>query len=416
MRPFTSTITLDEARRRLEAAIRPIARTEHVRISDAAGRVVAADVTSVIDVPPFARAAMDGYAVVSADTTNAAAATPARLRLIDRIYTGQPSTVTVVPGTCAEIATGAPLPAGADAVVMVEDTTSEGEQIHIRVAAAPGSNIGRRGADIMTGDLVAGAGEVLTPSRIGALAAIGQAEVPVYARPRVAILSTGNEVVEPGHSLKAGQIYDVNRFTLGAIVDAHGGAPRSHKAAGDTLESLTGALDDCLESDLIVFSGGSSVGTRDLVVDLVAARGEMIFHGIAVKPGKPTAFALVGTSAKSGTSEKAGQSARTPFFGMPGNPTSCLSNAYILLIPFLRALARLPPHTPRTVRVPLGRRIASTAGRHQFCTVRLENGAAFPAFKGSGDITSLSHADGYVEIPAGQDLVDEGTLVDVTLF
>ena len=138
----------------------------------------------------------------------------------------------------------------------------------------------------------------------------------------------------------------------------------------------------------------------------------MIFHGIAVKPGKPTAFALVKTS---GTSTS-GQSGQTPFFGMPGNPTSCLSNAYILLVPFLRAIARLPPHTPRTVRVPLGRRIASPAGRHQFYTVRLENGVAFPAFKGSGDITSLSQADGYIEIPADQDVVDEGAAVTVTLF
>jgi molybdopterin biosynthesis enzyme len=133
----------------------------------------------------------------------------------------------------------------------------------------------------------------------------------------------------------------------------------------------------------------------------------MIFHGIAVKPGKPTAFALMG---------KSGQTSATPFFGMPGNPTSCLSNAYILLIPFLRSIARLPPYMPRTVRVPLGRRIASSTGRHQFYTVRLENAAAFPAFKGSGDITSLSQADGYIEIPADQDVVDEGVMVTVTLF
>jgi len=225
--------------------------------------------------------------------------------------------------------------------------------------------------------------------------------VTVFAKPRVAILSTGNEVVDPGRPLNAGQIYDVNRFTLAAIVDAHGGVPQSRKAAQDTLQSLTDALAACVESDLIVFSGGSSVGTRDLVVDLVAARGTMIFHGIAVKPGKPTAFALID---------------QTPFFGMPGNPTSCLSNAYILLVPFLRAPARLPPQTPRTVRVPLGRRIASSAGRHQFYTVRLERGVALPAFKGSGDITSLSQADGYIEIPADQDVVDEGATVTVTLF
>ncbi len=154
---------------------------------------------------------------------------------------------------------------------------------------------------------------------------------------------------------------------------------------------------------MIVFSGGSSVGERDLVVDAIAARGEMIFHGIAVRPGKPTAFATIGAGA-------------TPFFGMPGNPTSCLSNAYILLLPFLRALARLPPHAPRRLRAPLGRRIASAVNRHQFYTVRLRDGVAFPAFKGSGDITSLSQADGYIEIPADQSVVEEGAAVEVTLF
>lgn len=193
----------------------------------------------------------------------------------------------------------------------------------------------------------------------------------------------------------------MNTFTLGAIVSAHGGIPERHRPVADTVDALVVALTVCAAADIIVFSGGSSVGERYLVVDAVAARGEMIFHGIAVRPGKPTAFARIGT---------------TPFFGMPGNPTSCLSNAYVLLVPFLRATARLPPHTPRTLRVPLARRIASVVGRHQFYTVRVVDGRAHPAFKGSGDITSLSQADGYIEIPADQSLVDEGALVDVTFF
>jgi molybdenum cofactor synthesis domain-containing protein len=368
------------------------------------GRVAAADVISPIDVPPFARAAMDGYAVIAADTANASAAAPARLQLIDRIYTGQPSTVTVVPGTCAEMATGAPLPAGADAVVMVEETRTAGDQVHIGIAIPRGCNIGRRGADIVTGDRVVRAGEVLTPSRIGAIAAVGQPNVAVYAKPRVSILSTGDEVIDPGQPLRPGQIYDVNRFTLSAIAEAHGAVPQPHKAARDSVESLSRALDECASADVVVFSGGSSVGERDLVLDLVTARGQMIFHGIAVKPGKPTAFALLGDAR------------RTPFFGMPGNPTSCLSNAYILLVPFLRAVARLPPHAARTISAPLGRRIASAAHRHQFYTVRLENGVVVPAFKSSGDITSLSQADGYIEISADQDAVEEGAAVTVTLF
>ncbi len=405
MRPFTSTISLDDARRRLDAAVRPIERTERVRLEDAVGRVAAADVTSPMDVPPFARSAMDGYAVIAADSAGATRSTPARLRLVDRIYTGQLSSVTIARGTCAEIATGAPMPAGADAVVMVEDTakSGSGHEIEIGAAAAVGQHIGGRGADIAAGDRVIASGDLLSPSRIGAIAAIGRADADVFAKPRVAILSTGNEVVVPGGTLAPGQIFDVNRFTLSAIVSAHGGMAEPHHTAQDTVAALLAALDACAAADLIVFSGGSSVGERDLVVDAIAARGEMIFHGIAVRPGKPTAFATIG-------------SARTPFFGMPGNPTSCLSNAYILLVPFLRALARLPAHAPHTVRAPLGRRIASAVNRHQFYTVRLREGVAFPAFKGSGDITSLSQADGYIEIPANESVVEEGTMVAVTLF
>jgi len=401
LRPFTSTISLEEARRRLAASVRPISRSERVGLEHAGGRVAAAEVSSPIDVPPFSRSAMDGYAVVAATTAGASRSSPARLRLLDRIYTGATSSVTVTAGACAEIATGAPLPAGADAVVMVEETAHGGDAIEIFAAASPGQNIGRRGADILAGDRVVSAGDLLTPSRVGALAAVGCRDVEVYAKPRVAILSTGNEVVEPGQVLAPGQIFDVNRFTLTAIVSAHGGVPEPQRAEQDEVEALVAALDRCAEADLVVFSGGSSVGERDLVVDAIRARGEMIFHGVAVRPGKPTAFAIV---------------SGTPFFGMPGNPTSCLSNAYILLVPFLRAVARLPPHAPRTLRVPLGRRIVSAANRHQFYTVRLQDGVAHPAFKGSGDITSLSHADGYIEIPADQDTVAEGALVDVTLF
>jgi len=291
---------------------------------------------------------------------------------------------------------------------MVEDTGTPsggahgpGDTVEIFTAAVPGQNIGPRGADIAAGALVVDAGDLLTPGRVGSMAAVGCVDVEVYERPRVAILSTGNEVVDPGQALGPGQIFDVNSFTLAAIVAAHGGVPERHKAVEDSLEALTTALDACGHADVIVFSGGSSVGERDLILDVVAARGEMIFHGIAIKPGKPTAFALVNGR---------------PLFGMPGNPTSCLSNAYILLVPFLRATAHLPPFQPRIVRVPLARRINSIARRHQIYTVRLIDGSAHPAFKGSGDITSLSQADGYIEIPEDDSVVEAGTLVDVTIF
>jgi molybdopterin biosynthesis enzyme len=175
----------------------------------------------------------------------------------------------------------------------------------------------------------------------------------------------------------------------------------SFPPAEDNLADLDRALDACLSADLVVLSGGSSVGERDLIVDELERRGEVLFHGIAIKPGKPTAFGVI---------------SGTPVFGMPGNPTSCLSNAYILLVPALRKMARLPEHRPRTVRLPISQRILSPPGRYQVFTVRIADGQALPAFKASGDITSMSMADGYIEIPAQTDIVDAGEMVDVRLF
>ena len=406
MRPFTSTISFDEARRILDDAVSPITRTERIPLEAAASRVAAEDVSSSIDVPPFARSAMDGYAVIADDTAGASETSPIQLRVVERVYTGHPPSIPITNGTCAEIATGAPLPSGADAVVMVEQTSPAGNaHVAVRSAAASGQNIGRRGADIAAGAMVLRRGEWLSPARIGAVAAIGRGTLEVYAQPRVAILSTGNEVVEPGTVLAPGQIFDVNRFTLASIVAAHGGVAITYRPVEDSVAALADALDACADADLIVFSGGSSVGERDLIVDLIAEKGEMVFHGIAVKPGKPTGFAYVAAGGR-----------RVPFFAMPGNPTSCLSNAYVLLVPFLRAAAHLPKAVSRIVRVPLARTIVSQAGRLQFYTVKLDNGAAVPAFKGSGEITSLSQADGYIQIPPDQAVVEEGSYVDVTLF
>ena len=401
MRPFTHTIPFDEARAIINGAVRAIDRRERVALGAADGRVCSADVVSSRDVPPFSRAAMDGYAVIAADTSGASRDTPKTLRLVERIYTGQMPVSALVSGACAEIATGAPVPAGADAVVMVEETELDGERVRIFAAAHPRQNIGRQGSDIGAGQIVLRAGDVLTPSRIGALAALGVGEVEVFARPTVAILSTGNEIVEPGHDLKPGQIYDINTFTLGAIVRANGGVAVPVATAQDTLDALDRAMDACLACDVLVFSGGSSVGERDLILDAIRRRGEVLFHGIALRPGKPTAFALVQGK---------------PVFGMPGNPTSCLSNAYVLFAPALRQIARLPALGPRTVRLPLASRIVSTAGRHQIYTVRVVDGAVLPAFKASGDITSMSQADGYIEIPAATEVVEAGERVEVVLF
>ena len=402
MRPISETIPLDEALAAVLDAVRPIERTERVALEEAGGRVLAERVASAVDVPPFDRAAMDGYAVVAEDTFGAGRYEPRVLRCIEKVYTGQMPSKAMARRECVEIATGAPMPAGADAVVMVEETekTPDGD-VRVFTPVYPRQHVGRRGADIAAGDPVLEAGDVLSPSRVGALAAAGVLEVPVYERPRIAILSTGNEIVEPGAPLGPGQIYDINRFTLSAIIRTHGGVAAPRPTAPDSLPELTAAVEAALSEDAIVFSGGSSVGERDLIMDALAALGEVVFHGIAVKPGKPTVFGRIGN---------------TPVLGMPGYPTSCLSNAYMLLVPLLRRLARLPEYRPEVVRVPLSRRIVSTTGRHQFYTVRIEDGSAVPAFKASGDITSMSRADGYIEIPPQTDIVEAGQAVDVKLF
>jgi len=402
MRPIRETIPLEAARELIDASIRPIERTERVRIDTASGRVVARPVEARADVPPFARAAMDGYAVRAADTFGASTQDPRVLSWVETVFTGQVPTRPVGARQCTEIATGAPVPDGSDAVVMVEETEKQPDQtVRIFSPVYPGQNVTKQGADIRAGQPVLHPGDVLNPSRIGAVAALGVIEVDVWAQPRVAILSTGNEVVDPGQPLPPGHIYDINKFTLGAILREHGAVPVPYPMAPDNVPDLERALDACLAEDVILFSGGSSVGERDLIFDVVERMGDVLFHGIAVKPGKPTLFGTINGK---------------PVFGMPGYPTSCLSNAYMLLVAPLRKLARLPEWTPRIVRVPLGQRVVSTTGRHQFYTVRIVDGQAMPAFKASGDITSMSLADGYIEIPAQVDVVEKGEAVDVRLF
>ena len=402
MRPIRETLPLDEALVLVRGASAKITRTERVSLRDANGRVLAAAAVAAEDVPPFNRAAMDGYAVIAEDTFGAGRYDAKTLRCVEKVYTGEVPTRRLARGECIEIATGAPMPEGGDAVVMVEETEKAGaDDIRIFTPVYPRQHVGRRGADLTAGQTVLNDGDLLNPSRVGALAAVGLTHVDVYAKPRIAILSTGNEIVAPGEPLGPGQIYDINHATLTAIVEAHGGVAVPHRSAPDSLPELVEAIGAAADAEIVVFSGGSSVGERDLILDALLQIGEVLFHGIAVKPGKPTIFGRIGA---------------TPVFGMPGYPTSCLSNAYMLLVPMLREIARLPAHVPHTTRLPLSRRIVSTTGRHQFYTVRVVDGSAVPAFKASGDITSMALADGYIEIPAQTDIVEAGEMVDVKLF
>lgn len=401
MRPLKALLPLDEALRMCLDLATPMERRETLALSDALHRVVAEDVRADLDVPPAARAAMDGYAVSARDTSRAGKSSPARLMVQENVHAGGVPALRVSKGRCAQIATGAMLPSGADAVVMVEDTERAKDVVRVFRPVRPGENVSERGSDIPKASRVLTRGERLGPAKLGALAALGRASVPVYARPRVAILVTGDEVVPPGGRLGPGQVFDINSHTMAAAVQESGGEAVPMGRVPDRLDGLQGALDAAVKEDLVVFSGGSSVGERDLVLDALRSMGEVLFHGIAVKPGRPTIL---------------GRVRGTPVLGMPGNPTSCLSNCYVLLAPMLRKMARLPPPQGGALELPLAERITSPVGRVEVHTVRVVDGRAVPAFKESGAITSMAHADGYIVIPADVGVVEKGTRVRVTLF
>lgn len=401
MSPFRLLTSREKALETILGTVRPIERTEKVPIEEAGKRVLAGDIRAERDVPPFDRAAMDGYAVKAEDTFKASQFNPVRLKVVDVLHAGESTDRQIKNGECIRIATGCPIPSGADAVVIMEVTEEKEGFVSVFKGVHPGANIALRGEDIKKGEVILRKGDVLTPAKIGVLASLGYREVLVYQKPRVAVIPTGSEVCDVGKPLGEGQVYDVNSYTLTSVLLENGASVTRSPIVPDEIDEIRSAVTRYLDHDLIVFSGGSSVGEKDLLVRVVEELGELLFHGVQIKPGKPTLFGLV---------------EETPIFGMPGYPTSCLSNAYIFLVPAVRKMARLPPKQPRTVRAKMGARIVSASGREQFLTVRIRDGVAYPAFKASGDITSLADADGYVILPVNLDVIEKGEEVIITLF
>jgi molybdenum cofactor synthesis domain-containing protein len=406
MKPMRAFISLEEGMRILLDCAAPIARAERVELPHATGRVLAETIVAGMDVPPFPRAAMDGYAVVAEDTFGAGNFNPVRLSLIEVIHAADIARREVTRGTCIQVATGAPVPAGADAVVQVEDTELEGDpgpagKVKIYKPVYPRQNVSPRGEDIQAGRDILTPGTRLDPSKIGVLAALGITRVPVFVKPTVAVIPSGNEIVRPGDPLEPGKIYDINSYTLSALISQVGGVPILFPIMRDTLADVRRRLQEALAYDLTVISGGSSVGERDVMLEAVESLGEVKFHGIAVKPGKPTLCGVIQGKL---------------VLGMPGYPTSCLTNGYGLLVPVLEKLARLPQSRAGGVELPMSRRYTSTIGRHQYLPVRVEHGEVVPVFKESGAITSMADAEGYIEIPANVDLVEKGEPVLVKFF
>ncbi len=399
--PQTKQLTpLDEALALALEAAEPLEGTEVVSVPSATGRVVAEAVRAEADVPPFDRAAMDGYAVRAADTVGA----PVTLTCVERVYAGEETSLSVEPGTCIGVATGAPMPAGADAVVMVELTEATGEAVRILKPIETGKNAAPRGEDIRTGEVVIESGVLLNPARLGALAAVGRNTVLVYAKPSALVIPTGKEIVPPGEGpLGPGQIYDINTTTLLASLEEFGADVVAHPVVDDDREALLEVIGRFPEADLLVLMGGSSVGERDLLAEIFSEVGSLIFKGIAVKPGKPTLMARRNGS-------------RQLLVGMPGYPTSCLTNAYLLLDPLVARIGHRPAPRLQTLELPLARAVSGGLSRLQILTVAVVGGKAHPVFKTSGAITSMSEADGYIEIPADSPGLEADTPVLVKLF
>ena len=401
MRPFSSLMSLEEAKSTILENTEPLGKSEEIPIETAGGRVIAEDIKADIDVPPFARSAMDGFAVVAEDTYGAGEFVPRTLKVVDVVRAGDEPSVTVGRGEAAEVATGAVLPEGADAVVIVEKTDMKDDAVNIFTPVHPRQNVSPAGSDIEAGTTVLTRGEPISHGKIGVLAALGIENVAVLKKPCIAIVPTGNEVCELGGTPSPSQVYDVNSYTLMSLVTKNGCEAERLPVVEDTMEAISKVLDDAVESDCVVFSGGSSVGERDVLVDVVAEKGEVIIHGVQIKPGKPTLFGKIGNRL---------------VFGLPGYPAACLTVGHVLLAPALRKMASLPADRVSVSKHELSKRVVSTLGRHQFLTVRIENNMAVPVFKESGAITSLGHAEGYIEIPSNVDFLEKGEIVKVTFF
>jgi putative molybdopterin biosynthesis protein len=411
---FLEVVSAAEARRRFEARLdRSPLESERVSLAAALSRVLAADVVAPVDAPPFDRANVDGFAVRAADTAGASDSTPRPLALNAEVITcGTAPALEVMPGTATTIATGGVIPRGADAVVMIEQTELvedvETPHIELRRGAASGQFISYAGSDIARGETLLRRGTQIGSRESGMLAACGLASVDVVRRPRVAVLSTGDELVEPGRPLPPAGVYDSNGAILAAAITEAGGEPVPFGAFPDEEVALERAMRNALDTcDMVVLSGGTSKGAGDLSHRIVSRLGEpgILVHGVALKPGKPLCLAVIGTK---------------PLIVLPGFPTSAIFTYHAFVAPVIRARAGLAPEAARTASARLPVRIASELGREEFVLVSLvtgEGGAiAFPIGKGSGAVTAFSQADGFIAIDALASAVEADTVTDCTLI
>jgi len=408
---FRKLLTFDEAQKAIESQFKPAALgVEEAVLLEAYNRVLSQDVVSTLDIPPFNRSTVDGYAVKAEDTFGADENQPATLKVSGVVSVGEQPQVKVEKGEAVEIVTGAPIPEGADAVVMVEDTEREDGELRVFSPVTPNENVMKRGSDIKKGEAVLKKGQVLGSTEVGVLAALGLTKIKVSRIPMVAVLSTGGEVTEPGKPLPQGKIYDINAYSVSTAVVESGAKPVYFGVVPDDKVALSEALQTALASaDMVITSGGVSVGPRDYTPQIVDSLGKpgIVVYGIAVKPGKPTTVGFVGDK---------------PVFSLPGHPTSALLIFYLLARPLIQQLAGRPVTAMKMVRAAAGSRMFSAKGRRTFVMVKLMFDEscrliAEPVETGaSGAITTLAKADGFVEIPENEQFVDADEEVTVALF
>lgn len=408
---FLDVLSREDALARFEAALFPRAPAVEERpLAEAPGLALAQDVIAPVDAPPFDRSNVDGFAVRSADLAKAGPASPVVLRLNDEsVHCGDEPRLQVTPGTATPVATGAPIPRGADAMLMVEHSQPAGARaIEVARAVAPGNFISFAGSDIARGETLLRAGCVIGSREIGMLAACGVARVRVACKPRVAILSTGDELVQPGGALRPAAIFDTNGPIVAAAVAENGGEPRFLGSIRDDEDALWRAMSKAFaECDMLILSGGTSKGAGDLTHRLVGRLGKpgVVAHGVALKPGKPLCLAVCDGK---------------PVVILPGFPTSAMFTFHDMIVPVLRRMAGLPPRADASVEAVTPSRIASELGRREYVMVSLVEGAegltAYPTGKGSGAITSFAQADGFLTIDALADHMPAGARTQVTLF
>ena len=401
MRGFRDRAEVEQVLTFLRQRLRPLL-AEMVSVKEAAGRVLAGDVAAAVAVPAFDRAAMDGYALQAQETFGASAYNPMEFAIAGEALPGQPFPGRLQPGQAVRIMTGAPLPEGADAVLQAEAAEESRGRLRVSDAVPPGRHVGHRGEDVAEGAVVLASGRVLRPQDLGVLASIGAARIAVVRRPRVALLVTGNELLPCGSKPEGYRIIDSNSVMLAALVHRDGGLPEAAQLLADGYEVVRAAL-IAADADVMLMSGGSSVGKEDHAPRVLAEVGELSFHGMALRPASPAGVGFIDNR---------------PVFLLPGNPVSCLSAYDFFAGPAIRRLGGRSMDWPyRCVTLPLDRKIVSAIGRVDYVRVQIRDGRVEPlATSGASILTSTTRADGFVIVARDSEGIAAGQAVQVFLY